>query len=241
MKNFSAACTTVAMLALAVAGLPAQSAVGNAAGPVVTVDFSNPGLTPSHWTLTLHPDGSGHFRSEKTTVVAVTDRENTQESTQESAERIATPNVDRDVTVSAEFAEHVFQAAHEHKLFNIECESHLKVAFQGLKKLSYSGPEGQGGCQFNYSKDKDIQALGDSLIAVAGTILEGARLERLLQYDRLGLDSEMEYLVGAAGDGRAQQMSTIRGILERLADDPEVLERVRKRARVLLASAGNSE
>jgi hypothetical protein len=111
------------------------------------------------------------------------------------------------------------------------------VAFQGWKKLSYSGPEGQGGCEFNYSKDKDIQSLGDALVAVAGTILEGARLEMLRQHDPLGLDQETEYLVEAVGDGRAQQLCAIRGILERLAGDEGVMERVRKRARELLARA----
>ena len=47
----------------------------------------------------------------------------------------------------------------------------------------------------------------------------------------------MEYLVDAAADGRAQQLCTIRGILEHLADDENVLDRVRKRARVLLDKA----
>ena len=41
----------------------------------------------------------------------------------------------------------------------------------------------------------------------------------------------------AAREGRAQQICAIRGILERLAEDPEVMERVRKRARMLLAGA----
>jgi hypothetical protein len=59
----------------------------------------------------------------------------------------------------------------------------------------------------------------------------------LLQHDRLGLDREMEYLVEAAGEGHVQQICAIRGILERLAEDPAVLERVRKRARELLARA----
>jgi hypothetical protein len=71
-------------------------------------------------------------------------------------------------------------------------------------------------------------------MAVSETILEGARLELLLQHDRLGLDAEMEFLAEAAGDGRAQQLCAIRGILERLAQDDSVLERVRKRARMLL-------
>jgi hypothetical protein len=150
---------------------------------------------------------------------------------------IDAPNVDRDVQVSAEFADRVFQTARSHKLFRSDCESHLKVAFQGWKKLSYSGPDGQGSCEFNYAKDKDIQALGDSLVAVAETIVEGARLEMLRLHDPLGLDHEMEYLVEAAGDGRVQQIGAIRGILERLAGDEGVIERVRKRARLLLAKA----
>ena len=43
--------------------------------------------------------------------------------------------------------------------------------------------------------------------------------------------------VVTSDDGRAQQICTIRGILERLAGDPEVMDRVRKRARALLARA----
>jgi hypothetical protein len=224
-------------LALAVLGLSARGQAGSVAEPVFQVDYSNPGLSPSHWTLTIHTDGSGHFHSERGSPVAA----GVQGSAEESSKGIEAPDVERDVSVSAEFARHVFAVTRQHKLFSSGCESHLKVAFQGWKKLSYNGPEGAGGCEFNYSKDKEIQSLGDSLVAVAGTIVEGARLELLLQHDPLGLDSEMEYLVDAAGDGRVQQVCTIRGILERLADDQAVMERVRKRARILLDGAGNRE
>jgi hypothetical protein len=93
---------------------------------------------------------------------------------------------------------------------------------------------GQGSCTFNYSRDKELQSLGESMQAVAETILEGARLEVLLQHDRLGLDQEMEFLTEAVQDGRAQQVCAIRDILERLDQDSDVLERVRKRARALL-------
>jgi hypothetical protein len=44
----------------------------------------------------------------------------------------------------------------------------------------------------------------------------------------------MEFLTEAVQDGRAQQVCAIRDILERLAQDDDVLERVRKRARALL-------
>jgi len=194
-------------------------------GPTLQVDFSNPGLTPAHWVLTLAPDGSGHFHSERG------------DAPVDPGQGFEPPNVDRDIKVSAGFASHVFETVHLHRNLSSDCESHMKVAFQGWKKLTYSGPDGSGSCTFNYAKDKQIQELGESLVAVAGTIVEGARLETLRQHDPLGLDQEMGYLVEASADGRVQQLVAIQGILERLADDDAVMERVRKRARVLLARA----
>jgi hypothetical protein len=210
------------LLWLLVAMAPAsQVQLPASADPVVQVDFSNPGLSPSQWTMTLRPDGTGHFRSQMG-------------KTPDNASEIGTPSVDREIQVSSDFAKRVFDEARRHKWFDEECESHLKVAFQGWKTLTYTGPQGHGSCTFNFSRNKEIQELGDSLTAVAETVLEGARLELLLQHDRLGLDAEMEFLTDAAADGRAQQICAIRDILERLAQDDEVLERVRKRARALL-------
>jgi hypothetical protein len=208
-------------LAITVLALPA-SADG---GRVFRADFSNPGVNPSHWTLTIYPDGSGHFRSERGNPPA------------QDPPALETPDVNRDIRVSEQFAGRVFQDAHDHSVLSGDCESHMKVAFQGWKKLTYAGPEGQWSCEFNYSRDKEIQELGESLQAVAGTILEGVRLEMLLQHDRLGLDREMDFISEATGDGRLMQLCAIRGILERLADDPEVMVRVRKRAKVLLAKS----
>jgi hypothetical protein len=208
-------------LALAVWALPAYGA----SDPVFQMDFSDPALSPSHWSLTFHPDGNGHFHSERG------------KSLTAASYTIEAPDLDRDIQLSRQFAERAFQVVRQHRLSSGPCESHLKVAFQGRKKMSYAGPEGTESCEFNYAKDKEIQALGESMVAVAETILSGARLELLLQHDRLGLDKETEFLVAAVGDGRVQQLCAIRGILERLTEDPSVMERVRKRARVLLAQA----
>ena len=206
-----AACT----IALPVHGEP---------GSMLRVDFSNPGLTPSKWTLVIHGDGSAHFHSDAGAVAP------------KDIQNIEPLNVDMDVRLSENYTDRVFQLVRKHhELLDDGCESHMKVAFQGWKKLSYAGPEGNGSCEFNYSKDKDIQSLGESFVAVASTILEGARLELLLQHDPLGLDKEMAYLQEASGDGRVQQLCAIQGILQKLEDDPTVMERVRKRARTLLA------
>ncbi len=219
MKAFLLATAGILACSISMAARADQNAV-------VQADFTDDQLNPSHWTLTLHSDGSGHFTSQMG------------KAPQGGDESVDVPNVDRDVQLSAGFTAHVFEVARRHHRFNEGCESHLKVAFEGWKKFSYMGPEGSGSCTFNYSKDKEIEELGDSFEAVAETMIEGARLEKLLQHDRLGLDKEMEYLVDAAGSGRAQEICTIRPILVKLADDDEVLERVRKRARQLLAQAG---
>jgi hypothetical protein len=212
-------------LAIAALLFMAQTQSTKGADSTIQVDFSNPGLSPSQWTMTFQPDGTGHFRSQMG------------RPPDGGLHVIDTPSIDRDFRVSQAFSKQIFEAAARHKWFNETCESHMKVAFQGWKTFTYTGPQGRGACTFNYSKDKEIEEMGESIEAVAQTLVEGARLELLLQHDRLGLDAEMEFLTDAAEDGRAQQLIAIREILQRLAEDDAVLERVRKRARALLEHA----
>jgi hypothetical protein len=214
-----------AWAALAVALiLCARGAAAQASKETVEVDFSNPAMAPAHWALILHPDGSGHFSSSGGGMPG-------------ADSDLKAPPVNRDIHLSRQFAKRAFATAYSHKLFNEKCESHLKVAFQGQKTLRYEGPKGSGSCTFNYSKDRDIQALSDSMIAVEQTIMEGARLELLMKHDPLGLAHEMNFLVEAAKDGRAQQICAIKTILVQLANDPSVLDEVRKRADFLLSDA----
>lgn len=213
------------LILLAVAAVLLALPAAGEVGGELRVDFHNPGMMPSAWTLVLHRDGTGHFHSERGAAVP------------DSEEPIEPVTVDREIRLSGGFTDHVFDMVRKHNLMNTNCESHAKVAFQGWKKLSYSGPEGTGECEFNYSKDHEIQDMGESFVAVASTIVEGARLELLRQHDPLGLDKEMEFMSEAAGDGRLQQLCAIRGILQKLEDDPDVMERVRKRARILLAQS----
>jgi hypothetical protein len=194
---------------------------------VVQIEYSNPSLYPAQWTILLRQDGSGHFHSDGGTPPAG------------HPQTMVPGKLDRDIRLSAEFTSRIFKTVHEDKILHNKCESHLKVAFQGTKKISYSGPDGVGGCEFNYSTNKQIQDLGESVVAVGQTLIEGARLEILYQHDPLGLDKAIQYVVEASGDGRMQQICAIRTILERLEDDPHVLDRVRKQARLLLARSGS--
>ena len=216
----------VAWIAVALAG-----ALGSPAGAwgqperTVRIEFSNPALIPATWTLELHPDGSGHFRSARGS------------APRPGMAWMEPPDLDQDVRVSAAFAAHVFEAAAAAHYFEMDCESRARVAFQGTKRLSYAGPDGSGACSFNYAKEKPIQELGDALVATAATIIEGARLERLRQHDRLGLDREIQIFAEMTTDGRATEVGAIRDELVRIADDEALMDRVRRRARELLAKA----
>jgi hypothetical protein len=189
----------------------------------VRIEFDNPGLVPAHWEIDLHPDGTGHFRSQRGTAL----RDHS----------IEAPDQDRDFRVSQSYAAHVFEAATAEHLFTKRCASHLKVAFQGTKTLSYTGPDGQGSCTFNYSEDKQITSLSDSLQGLAATLIEGARMEQLRLHDRLGLDAEMESYTAMLGDDRATEPEAIRSELEQLVNDESLLERVRQRAQKILSKA----
>jgi hypothetical protein len=200
---------------------PAQQSV--TAPATITVEFTNPGITPPHWTLTLRSDGSGQF-----------DAEGTQSPTPDRTQ-VFVGEIHHAIQLSPEFTERTFALARDRRFFDFPCDSHMKVAFQGTKRLSYSGPDGNGTCEFNYSKDKQIEQLGDAFMSVENTVLYGARLEKLLQHDRLGLDKEMESLASAAHDGNAIEIGVIRETLTKIASNDEVLERARRKARLLLA------
>ena len=195
----------------------------------VRLDFSNPKLVPGAWTLELHPDGTGHFRSQRG------------DAPREAGEGVEAPDQDLDIQVNAGFAAHVFETAEAVRFFAVKCESGDKVAFQGTKHFSYQGPDGKSECSYNYSRDKRIQLLGDQLEGVAASIVEGARIERLRQHDRLGLDAEMQSLTEMLADGRAGEIEVIRATLESVAGDEALMERVRKRAREMLGKAGSRE
>jgi hypothetical protein len=189
------------------------------------IDFTNAQLVPSHWTLKFDAEGNGQFDAEGG------------HPGKEEETMIWAGDVHRPVQLSAAFTNQVFATARMRKWFAFPCESHMKVAFQGTKRLSYSGPEGSGTCEFNYSRDKEIEALGSSLLGVEFTILSGARMEKLLQHDRLGLDQELDNLETAARGGNAIEMGVIRDTLTRIASDEQVMERARRRARQLLTEA----
>ena len=70
--------------------------------------------------------------------------------------------------------------------------------------------------------------------AIATTLQERAVLEHLRRYDRLGLDAELGNFLESARAGRAIELMTIAPLLEKLASDEALMDRVRGRAGTVL-------
>ncbi len=122
------------------------------------------------------------------------------------------------------------------------CASRAKgIAKTGIKTLSYhlAYKADTFSCTYDYSESKPVQELTALFQSMAFTLDEGRKLRQLHQYDRLGLDAEMKILVNAVKSGQALEMGNIADELKSLADDTEVLERVRSSAATLLNSAAS--
>src|SRR6202012_2560922 len=108
----------------------------------------------------------------------------------------------------------------------------------GKKTLSYSGPDAQGTCTYNFSEDKNVTWLSDTFTAIAFTIDEGMRVDFLHRFDRFGLDAEMETLAHEYEAKRPLELQTISSTLMSIINDEDLMQRVRTRAARLLEQSG---
>lgn len=195
----------------------------------IRFNFENPQLQPASYVLDVNEDGTGHFSSQPGPASST------------DPQTIAPQPIDTDIKIEEPLRSDLFQTARSHNHFDVACESTKpKVAFTGKKSLKYTGPDGEGSCTFNWSRDQQLMKLVDDLIAVAFTIEEGRRLSVEHEHDRLSLDAELEALQDAVKSGRAQQIQNIAPQLEVIAADENVMQRARLRARQLLAGSGKT-
>jgi hypothetical protein len=194
--------------------------------PNVTFAFERKGLQVPKFRLTIRDDGS-----------AVYEGHEAPEPTRYGPP--AAPSLkpfQSSVRVTSATASRIFALAQKLNRFNSTCASKAKnIADTGTKILTYQGADGSGSCTFNYSENKDVQALTEIFQGIAETMDEGRKLDHLHRYDRLGLDSAMSFLAQQASEGHALELGTIASSLGSIAADGELMERVRLRAKSLLA------
>jgi hypothetical protein len=198
----------------------AQNPAGPASRTHIRFTVENPQLEPSTYSLDIFEDGNGRYSASYTA--------------SSDGDSAAAP-VNRAIRIHDPLLSRLFETARSHHLFAMDCEApHSRVAFTGKKTLAYAGTDGDGSCTFNYSRDPSLNQTASDLMSVAYTLEIGTRLANEHLHDRLSLDAELEALQGAAQDHRALELGNIAPELESIANDDEVMNRARARARALL-------
>ena len=210
----------------------AQTAKGQSGVPAkVSYHQDRPGLDTPHYTITVAEDGTSQYHAELAPPNAIPGDDLP----------VTAPVLDRSITFTPVTTAKVFELARAVNRFGIVCESKVKnIANTGSKVLSYSGPEGKSECAYNYSEVKQITELTDIFQSAALTLEMGRRLDFKRRFDRLGLDADMISLGNMLEGHQAIEVGIIAPTLHAIANDTELLQRVRLRAAKMLEEAGIS-
>jgi hypothetical protein len=213
------------------------SAQPTAPTPSLSFHFERPGLPVPEFTLTVLADGTGTYAA---TYAAAPATDSHYGAAYVSGKPVGDTKVSRPVALSAQTTARLFERVRSTDHFHAPCESKQKnVADTGAKTITYIDATGTSSCTYNYTENKAVAALTDTFLGIAETLDEGHTIDLKHRYDRLGLDRELTVLLEAIHDGRAIEVATIAPTLRSLADDTQVMERVRKRAAGLLESTAH--
>ncbi len=231
-----APCLLVFLAGLHPALLSAQQPPPTTQAATLTFHFERPGLPVPVYTLALHPDGSGSYTAQYAPMPQQASRYG---GTDASAPPPQTPeSVTLPIQLSQATTAKLFERARTAGYFQHPCEAKVKnIADTGKKVLTYAGPDATGSCTYNYSENKLIAGLTDTFFGIAYTLEEGHTLAASHRFDHLGLDAEMIQFTEAVKQGRALEVGAIAPILRSIAEDPQLLDRVRARATQLLAAS----
>ena len=214
---------------------PGSVSAQQPAPPTLTFHFEHPGLPVPEYTLALHPDGTGTYAAQYSPAPPQTSRYGGADASLPAP--VMPEPVSMPIQLSAATTAKLFEHARTVGYFEHPCESKAKnIANTGRKVLSYAGPDATGACTFNYTDNKLIAGLTDTFFGIAFTLEEGHTLAASHRFDHLGLDSEIIQFAEAVKQGRALEVGVIAPVLRSIAEDPQLLDRVRARATQLLAA-----
>jgi hypothetical protein len=150
----------------------------------------------------------------------------------------------QDFNVSDANRQKIFELAKKANYFHGELEAKVKnIARTGQKTLEFhgrspSGPTIDSVAKYNYSSNADVQELTRWFQAVAMTIDFGRKLAFQYRFDKLGLDARLYSLQEMQASHFAEEIQAIEPILQKIANDPNMMHINRVTANQLLKSIG---
>jgi hypothetical protein len=190
--------------------------------PTVTYRQTFPGSEPPEYVISIAADCRATYQSDG-------------KLTEESA---ADESFQFDFAVTQPNCAKIFELTKRAHYFEGELDSKKKnIASTGVKILSYKDPQRNTKATYNYSPIPEVQELTGIFQSVSSTMEFGRRLEYDHHYQKLALYQDLKRMDESAGRNGLQEISAITPILQKIVDDPSLMNVVRARAQRLLAGA----
>lgn len=211
------------LLVVAVPGLAQQ-----AAEPTVGFSCDFPGSNPSHYGFSVTSNRSASYISDG--------KVNKDSATDPSSGADAPFRMD--FILSPATTAHIFDLAKAARYFEGEIDSKKKnLASTGEKTLMYRDASKSNIANYNYSPVPAVQELTALFQDLSSTVEFGRRLEHEYRYQKLALDEEMKRMEETTAQETWPDLAAAAPILQKILDDPSVINTVRARAQRLLQHA----
>lgn len=218
---------TLAYLLLAACALLAQSPPPGTARVIFEQRW--PSADPQWFELVIHPDGSAKYRSLPH-----------RDTKPEQGDPAPDP-YELSFTLSPRSVRSVFGLAPGLLRFQGSLDK-TKVAFTGTKTLRYEdGDAVSSAISYNYSSSPELAGLTNLMQSISESIQFSQTLQLQLRFDKLGVDSTLRGAEETASVRPFQEPQLLESVLQRIVNDPAIMNIARERARRILQAASNAQ
>jgi hypothetical protein len=198
---------------------PAPPSLANQASVKFSFDWTQ-GVPWQKYTIEVQSDGKTRF-----------------DGTPHPDETNDTDPYHQDFTMSEVNRQKIFDLAQKLNYLRGDFDSHAKhIANTGSKTLQYRSAQASGSTTYNWSQNPNIQELTHLFQGIAMTIDYGRKLASQYRFDKLGMDQRMKELEDLQDSHDAEELQIIAPILQKIANDPNIMNISRESARNLLRS-----
>jgi hypothetical protein len=194
------------ILALLVVLMAPAAAVAGDATPRLSFTKSFPGSVPAWLSITIDQTGAGEYR---------------EDPKDESPIKFQMAQAD---------TAQIFDLAAKLDYFKRKLESPAKVARMGDKTLHYEKGSETGDTTFNYTEDPDGRLITDWFERIAETERHLIDLQRVVKYDKLGINSALLQLEVSLDRKRLVAPEQFLPMLDRVVKNESFMHLARERA-----------
>jgi hypothetical protein len=189
----------------------------------ITFNLDFPGADPTHFAVSVSSDAKASYDSR----------------TDKTSDDVAVDTFHLDFQVSNQTRDRIFELAGKADYFAKALDSGKdKIAFTGTKILTYKDAGKDTRATYNYSTIPAVQMLTGIFQNLSNTLECGRRLDFDYRYQKLALEAELKRMETMQKEGDLQDLQAIAPILQKIANDPSLINVSRARAGRLIAETG---